>query len=129
MNLGELRDLQLNPTFEGWALMLLEEAQRELFISYTTNHNLIKTYTWPDGSETLNEPADNEVFVFWDAKGNPVQMYIYQKDGFYGTWISQGIDYAAELDEVELKETKKLVCECGKEKHGFASHAGWCDLC
>lgn len=20
------------------------------------------------------------------------------------------------------------ICECGKEKHGFASHSGWCDI-
>lgn len=24
--------------------------------------------------------------------------------------------------------TKTKICECGKEKHGFASHSTWCDL-
>jgi hypothetical protein len=24
--------------------------------------------------------------------------------------------------------TKAIVCECGKEKHGFAKHSDWCDI-
>lgn len=28
----------------------------------------------------------------------------------------------------KLTNPKVKVCECGKEKHGFAKHANWCDL-
>ncbi len=26
------------------------------------------------------------------------------------------------------KIIKKVKCECGKEKHGFAKHSTWCDV-
>lgn len=31
------------------------------------------------------------------------------------------------IDHVTL-ELKPLECECGKEKHGFASHTHWCQI-
>lgn len=27
-----------------------------------------------------------------------------------------------------VSSDQKPVCECGKEKHGFAKHAGWCKI-
>ena len=29
---------------------------------------------------------------------------------------------------ISTTEVKRKVCECGKEKHGFANHSDWCDL-
>ena len=29
---------------------------------------------------------------------------------------------------ISVHTPKKKSCECGKEKHGFASHSDWCDL-
>jgi len=29
--------------------------------------------------------------------------------------------------ETKIELTNK-VCECGKEKHGFAKHSSWCDI-
>ena len=43
------------------------------------------------------------------------------------------IEHLKQLDNLELCEplykdepAKAPECECGKEKHGFASHASWC---
>jgi len=60
-----------------------------------------------------------------------------------GTWtvptggaynVGQGTVSLPSGMTVDLKELERLskpktkVCECGKEKHGFASHATWCDF-
>lgn len=39
----------------------------------------------------------------------------------FGTWVLERTNCT------KAKETKKDVeCECGKDKHGFASHSEWC---
>jgi len=62
---------------------------------------------------------------------------LYCSDGLVG-YTTMGIgkgfeDYGGscwsfynEEDEPLIKKTK--ICECGKEKHGFANHSDWCPL-
>lgn len=38
---------------------------------------------------------------------------------------AEGHEYRAYESDLEL--LKPRVCECGKDKHGFASHSKWCD--
>lgn len=45
-------------------------------------------------------------------------------------YFNIGRDPVLDTDEYERKAkvTSDPVCECGKEKHGFASHSDWCDI-
>lgn len=39
-----------------------------------------------------------------------------------------GITRNGESETQSTDTPKAIVCECGKEKHGFASHSNWCEM-
>lgn len=45
----------------------------------------------------------------------------------FPTWITGNLTLDSD-GIVRVNEDKVLKCECGKEKHGFASHSSWCDI-
>lgn len=76
----------------------IDEAQTEMIKDMVTNSSQ---------SYYVLNPVPYHIYPAWAAIMNEDQ-----------TWI---------LERSEGKEEKKDVeCECGKEKHGFASHSTWC---
>lgn len=70
-----------------------------------------------------NDPIHgSSCLYFWDAAlttGNlkPISYINYQ--GGRVSFANEGIK---PLEKINLNP----VCECGKDKHGFASHSNWC---
>jgi len=46
-------------------------------------------------------------------------------DGLPCTWFIHLMNEYFDLPISEIKQ-EVIACECGKEKHGFASHSYWC---
>lgn len=102
-------------------------------------------YTNPDGTYRSMRPAHRERFQIphpwspspiiyeWDdSKDLWVDVTIYTHanpapvgtQGLTGTYSYQ-VDLVKEFDKL-IDESKEKACECGKDKHGFASHSDWC---
>jgi hypothetical protein len=69
--------------------------------------------------------------------GNSVKYeVIYDEDDWAGagfmfylaTKSVSGIFDENDLDSIRSESKSVPKCECGKEKHGFASHANWCAI-
>lgn len=85
----------------------------------------------PDGGHTHKFPGDDiqsqgrsqrklptfQATGKWDVPQEPVKVFVDWRFSRPGTGGGAGGN-----------QPKQKVCECGKEKHGFASHANWCDL-
>jgi hypothetical protein len=87
---------------------------------------------YPDGTKGPPPPVDGYTFVTrvgdrwtWDA-----QLYKWVR-GYGGDHTTHKPGDCADFSKVVLDNLENLslpVCECGKEKHNFASHATWCQL-
>ena len=80
---------------------------------------------YPDGTKGPT-PKDGQRFVSvlgdnweWDAT-----MVAWVR-GYGG---SHSLVKPGDIERFEAKLEEMVQCQCGKEKHGFASHAQWCDI-
>jgi len=86
---------------------------------------------YPDGTKR-SRPSDGT--IYWGANGDQ-----WMWDDFGGYWAkyspnaSQIYTHSTpqpieiiELDAPPASLFDTIKCECGKDKHGFASHSDWC---
>jgi len=92
-------------------------------------------YIYPDGTSSMHEPSDGQIFVEWDA--NQKVKKIWQWDGHKQQWFDvtvsgssvpfNGIASTSSKNGDALqKEIPIKKCECGSEKCGFYTHSSWC---
>jgi hypothetical protein len=93
--------------------------------------NTGKLYVYyPDGTKNLAPPVDGYTFVTqsgdkwtWDA-----QLYHWVR-GYGGDHSQVKPGDIQDFSRVVLDNLHNIaepVCECGKDKHGFANHTRWC---
>lgn len=64
------------------------------------------------------------------------QIYIFESQLKSGSFLhiskwgppKSGSYVGIDFGTIGVPRLKIAQCECGKEKHGFASHSGWCDI-
>ena len=109
------------------------------------NTNLYQTsYVMPDGTAVNGRPTDRQVWVRYDMAGNPSEFWQWNDNGGFWANVTNtqsnhpsfgGIDLDdnGDIEFFESLNINELLagppkCQCGKEKHGFASHSPWCDV-
>lgn len=110
-----------------------------------------QTWTYPDGTKSVHEPSDGQVFMVWDSNQNVTE--VWQWDGFNQKWYDVtshkvgsigyqhgktqlGVQPSSHDPDFDLlQEFERLVaendvkCECGnKEAPVGQRHSTWCDL-
>lgn len=111
-----------------------------------------KTYTYPDGTQSVNRPSDGQVFIVWD--GNQKPQSTWQWDDYLEQWfnVSSGkptpqntasfivpTSTQPPLSDEEMEELSALLdegrqacavaCECGARHTEFPNiHLRFCPL-
>jgi hypothetical protein len=98
---------------------------------------MINSYVVPKGTIlTVKKPLDAAGIFYTD---NPTG-----KDTCLGFWdisltsghlkivkthpLLAALNRELAIMGITKEQVKVKICECGKERHGFASHSRWCDL-
>lgn len=85
----------------------------------------------PAGQSGQNAVGESDGSITWTyppgSLSAPIKIYVngqeIELDG-----SEHSISVYEKSPEMTVTEPKAPICECGKEKHGFASHAQWCDI-
>lgn len=101
---------------------------------------MAQVYVYPDGTASVHEPSDGQVFMEWDVSQKVKRVWQY--DGFKRQWFDvtvsgKPIPYAftRKMDETDEEFRKRVTgqitiqktkCECGSEKCGSSKHSSWC---
>lgn len=93
------------------------------------------TYCYPDGTVSVTEPADNQIFYIWDVNAT-YPREVWQWSTKRKQWLKLTPQYGSQNKLVEddlnlVQEFERLVkesvkCECGSEAVGSSQHSSWC---
>lgn len=112
-------DLNIIEKHNNWNVLYMDEASEYSSdaldaLNYTLNQNSAQMFFRGDGTWSSSVGAIDEVDNdFHNETRSTHSLEDYPKH--YEDWAKE-------------YHTPKKQCECGKEKHGFASHSSWCEL-
>ncbi len=105
------------------------------------NQPQVNKYYYPDGTISLSEPSDGQVFFVWDMNATHPKE-VWQWDTKSMQWLnvtaSNGppaptvielddtFNLAEEFERMVREGAKQKKCECGSESVGSNVHSSWC---
>lgn len=95
-------------------------------------------YYYPDGTVSVSEPNDGQVFFVWDVNAYQPKE-VWQWDTKNQQWLDitassgpsvkemdDNFNLAEEFERMIQEGAKQKKCECGSESVGSNVHSSWC---
>jgi hypothetical protein len=112
-----------------FSVMAQQMVAMQTMMAQTLTHSHFgpNTWTYPDGTKSMNAPKDGEVFRCFSANQTKEDCYVWSDKNQNWKWI--GAKLLAPVDTpiiIHLGNMDEPKCECGSEAAGSNKHSSWC---